>query len=277
VSGRHRPGALFATALGLLLLAGCGEAGSAGSASDGEVVVFAASSLKDAFEKLGAGLKDKGINTTFNFAGSQALAAQLAQGARADVFASADARNMEAAVSSGSVVNGTQRLLLTNKLVMVVAPGSAGQVSTIEDLARPGLKLVLADPSVPAGNYSLQVVEKLSADSGYGAEFKEKVLANVVSRENNVRQVVAKVQLGEADAGIVYATDAKAPSATPGAAELGTIEIPGRYNVIASYYIAPIKDAAHAQAAQRFVEYVLSDEGQRTLEEYGFGRADKGQ
>jgi molybdate transport system substrate-binding protein len=138
----------------------------------------------------------------------------------------------------------------------------------LRDLANPGLKLVLADKSVPAGNYTLQALDKLSADPAYGGDFKERVLANVVSYESNVRQVLSKVELGEADAGMVYATDARA-------AKVDTIEIEDKYNVLARYYIAPLKDASHPDAAKRFIEYTLSEEGQRTLESYGFGRADQ--
>jgi molybdate transport system substrate-binding protein len=249
------------------LLAGCGQA-SVPEGDTKEVVVFAASSLKEAFEALAGGLKEKGIEKVdYNFAGSQALAAQLSQGARGDVFASADVKSMEAAIEAGSVVSGTERVLATNKLVVAVPAGGA-QIFTLKDLTRPGLKLVLADKSVPAGSYSLQVLDMLSADAGYGSDFKASVLANVVSYESNVRQVLSKVELGEADAGIVYATDAKA-------AQVGTLEIEDEHNVVARYYIAPVKDAGHPGAAKGFIEYVLSEEGQRTLESYGFGRADQ--
>lgn len=239
---------------------------SPGMLALGEVVIFAASSLKEAFEGLAGRLKEKGVEKVdYNFGGSQALAAQLSQGAKGDVFASADVKNMEAAIASGSVVSGTERVLATNKLVVAIPAGEA-QISTLRDLAKPGLKLVLAEKSVPAGNYSLQMLDNLSADSAYGSDFKERVLANVVSYESNVRQALSKVELGEADAGIVYTTDARG-------AKVGTIEIEDKYNVLARYYIAPIKDAAHPQAALRFIEYALSEEGQRTLESYGFGRA----
>lgn len=266
----------------LLLLAGCGEAAStptaivttstdspataisttSSSQSEGEVVVFAASSLQDAFKQVASGMKDK---VTFNFAGSQALITQLSQGARADVFASADAKNMKAAIEAGTVVSGTHQILVTNRLV-VITPLNSTQVTSLTDLAKPGLKLVLADKSVPAGNYSMQIIDKMAADPTYGQGFKEKALANVVSRETDVRQVLAKVQLGEADAGIVYTTDAKSSQQA-----LGTIEIPETFNVVATYYIAPLKDAQHPEAARQFIEYVLSDAGQNALQGYGFG------
>lgn len=261
-------GRLCTVAFIVTMLAGCGRQASTPEGNTKEVVVFAASSLKEAFEALAGGLKEKGIEKVdYNFAGSQALVAQLSQGAKGDVFASADAKNMEAAIAAGSVVSGTEHVLATNKLVVAIPAGGA-QISDLKDLAKPGIKLVLADKSVPAGSYSLQVLDKLSADPDYGSDFKERALANVVSYESNVRQALSKVELGEADAGIVYATDART-------AKVSTIEVEDMYNVVARYYIAPVKDADHADAAKGFIEYALSEEGQRTLESYGFGRADQ--
>jgi molybdate transport system substrate-binding protein len=250
-------------------LAGCGGgmASGTGTASGGSAVtVFAASSLKEAFTRIADDLKAKGVlsDVTFNFAGSQALATQLSQGARAGVFASADERSMSAAVASGAADAQARQPLLTNRLV-VVAPKD-GDVRSLHDLARPGLKVVLAAPSVPAGGYSVQALEKLSSAPEYGAGFGDRVLANVVSREENVRQVLAKVALGQADAGIVYATDARG-------SDVATIPIPDQYNVVARYYIAPTLNTANPEGAWRFVEYVLSPEGQAVLAEYGFGSA----
>jgi molybdate transport system substrate-binding protein len=239
------------------------------------VVVFAASSLKEAFEELGSNLEKQGVEVEYNLGGSQALAAQLAQGARADVFASADLRNMQSAIDAGVIVSGTQRVLATNRLVVVTQGAGTGTgtgtvaITDLHDLMRPGLRLVLADRTVPVGNYSLQMLDRLAADPAYGPGFKERVLANVVSYENNVRQVLAKVQLGEADAGIVYATDASTTT-------LRTIPVPDRYSPLARYYIAPLKDAPHPQAASRFIAYALSDEGQQILQNHGFGRAQEG-
>ena len=269
----HVPGGaakamLFTTLAFVFLLAGCGDTASTGGTStpqsqpQGEAVVFAASSLQNAFKQMATGTPDK---VTFNFGGSPTLVTQLEQGAKADVFASADAKNMKAAIQAGVVVSGTHRAFVTNRLVVVTPSGSA-KVSMLTDLGKPGLKLVLAEKSVPAGNYSLQILDKLSADATYGQDFKDKALANVVSYESNVRQVLGKVQLGEADAGIVYVTDARAIEQA-----VGQIEIPDPYNVIATYYIAPIKDAAHPEAASRFIEYTLSDAGQKVLQSFGFG------
>jgi molybdate transport system substrate-binding protein len=137
------------------------------------------------------------------------------------------------------------------------------------------LKISLADASVPVGNYSLQVLDKLSADPAYGPTFRQKVLDNVVSREDNVRQVLTRVQLGEVDAGIVYVTDALAANAGPtgSVSPVRTLEVAEKYNVVAIYYIAPVKGAAHPAAAQAWITYLLSDAGQSVLGKYGFSKA----
>ena len=132
------------------------------------------------------------------------------------------------------------------------------------DLAKPGLKIVLADASVPVGGYALTVLEKMNAD--FSATFSQTVLSNVVSYENDVKQVVAKIQLGEGDAGIVYSSDV-----TPGAATKVTkIDIPDKYNVLATYPIAVLKSAPQADLAAKFMAYVLSADGQAILQKWGF-------
>jgi molybdate transport system substrate-binding protein len=239
--------------------------------------VFAASSLKESFTEAGKNFKAAQPNVSdvlFNFQGSQALVAQLQQGAPADVFASADKANMDKAVQAG-VIDGSPRELARNLLTVVLPNDNPGNIQSLQDLARPGVKISLADPSVPVGNYSLQMLDKLSADPTYGTTFKQKVLDNVVSREDNVRQVLTRVQLGEVDAGIVYVTDALAANAgtTGGVPPVKTLEIAERYNVIAIYYIAPVKGAAHPEAAQAWITYILSDTGQAVLQKYGLSKA----
>jgi molybdate transport system substrate-binding protein len=160
---------------------------------------------------------------------------------------------------------------VTNRLAVILPKSNPGKITALADLARPGLKLDFADPSVPVGQYALDVLAKMSQDAAYGATFKDKVVANVVSREDNVKAVVAKVQLGEADAGIVYTTDV-----TPGAAkDLTTLDIPDPFNVIAAYPIAPLKNALEPQLASQFIEWVLSSKGQQVLAQYGFISAQK--
>ncbi len=270
----HRGLALVFILAVALLVGACDQSGSTPTplpaiaptaASNGEVVIFAASSLKDVFGEIAKGAERAGVKkVTYNFAGSQALVTQLSQGAKADIFASADEKTMQAAVAAGVVTANTYRTFASNKLIVISAPGSGGKVATLQDLAKPGLKLELAAPAVPAGNYSLQALDKFAADPAFGAAFKDGVLANVVSREDSVRQVVAKVQLGEADAGIVYVTDTKG-------SKVGTIEIPDQYNVQAEYFLAVLPNAANVSDARAFVGYLLSESGQKTLQDFGFG------
>ena len=233
------------------------------------LTVFAAASLTESFAEIGKQFEaeNPGVKVLFNFAGSQQLRAQLEQGAQADVFASANTKEMTTAIISDSlVVSGTQRTFATNRLAVILPKSNPGKITALADLARPGLKLDFADPSVPVGQYAFDVLAKMSQDATYGATFKDKVVANVVSREDNVKAVVAKVQLGEADAGLVYTTDV-----TPSAAQdLTTLGIPDQFNVIAAYPIAPLKNSPEPKLASQFVEWVLSPKGQQVLTQYGF-------
>jgi molybdate transport system substrate-binding protein len=231
----------------------------------GELTVFAAASLTEPFTEMGKRLamSHPGLRVAYNFGGSQALRTQLEQGAQADVFVSADAVQMEHAKKSG-VVQGESPIFVKNRLVVIVPKGNPGKVATFRDLAKPGLKLDLANAKVPVGNYSRQAFTKASAE--YGADFEQQALANVVSEEENVKQVVTKVQLGEADAGIVYVSDV-----TPKVSEdVQTIAIPDTYNQIASYPIALTKDGKNKAAAEAFVAFVLSLEGQAILKAHNF-------
>lgn len=228
------------------------------------LIVFAAASLTDAFTEIGENFQtaNPNVTVTFNFAGSQALRTQLEEGAPADIFASANKTQMDAVIAASLITEGTQQNFLTNKLVVILPADNPAGLSKLEDLANPGIKLVLAAEEVPVGNFARQALDLMNAS--FGTDFKDKVLANVVSNEDNVKQVVTKVQLGEVDAGIVYTSDAVA------APELQTIEIPSELNVVAKYPIAPLLNSEHADVAQAFIDYVLSDKGQAILEKWGF-------
>jgi molybdate transport system substrate-binding protein len=228
------------------------------------LTVFAAASLTDAFTEIGAAFDaaNPGVTTTFNFAGSQALRTQIEEGAPADVFASASGKEMDTLVTGGLVAQDSVQIFLTNKLVVILPADNPAGITILENLAKPGIKLVLAAEEVPVGKYARQALDLM--DASFGAGFKDKVLANVVSNEDNVKQVVAKVQLGEADAGIVYISDSIA------APDLKSIEIPANLNVIAKYPIAPLVKSANADLAAKFIEYVLSTEGQDILSKWGF-------
>lgn len=232
------------------------------------LTVFAAASLTEAFTAIGQNFSDAhpGVVVTFNFAGSQQLAQQLGEGAPVDVFASANAKQMSVAIDTGRIITSTQQTFVRNRLVVVTPADNPSQVATLSDLSKAGLKIVLAAKAVPVGQYALDFLDKAAADGSLGAGYKEAVLANVVSYEENVRAVLAKVTLGEADAGIVYSSDISQEAN----AQVQRIDIPDTLNTIASYPIAPLRDSPHAEAAQQFIDYVLSTEGQQLLESYGF-------
>ena len=234
---------------------------------EGQLTVFAAASLTDTFKQMSDAIQkaNPGTTITLNFAGSPTLRTQLAQGARADVFASADQANMQGAQQDGSIA-GEPRVFAQNRLVLIVPASGSTSPTQIQDLAKSGLKLVLAQKDVPVGNYARQAFQKMAQDPAFGAGFDTKVLANVVSEETDVKQVVAKVQLGEADAGIVYSTDVT-PSVR---SQVKMISIPDQFNVIAQYPIAVVKGAPNSTGAQQFVNYVLSPAGQSALKDNGF-------
>jgi len=229
--------------------------------------VFAAASLTDAFNEIGAAFSaaNPGATVVFNFAGSNQLATQIAEGAPADVFASANAAQMDVAVASGRIDASAARVFVTNRLVVVLPAGNPAGIESLPELATPDTLLVLAAEEVPVGRYSLEFLDLAAADAAFGSGFKEAVLANVVSYEENVRSVLNKVALGEADAGIVYTSD------LVGVEDVIALEIPDALNVVAQYPIAPLIDSAQPDLAAAFVDLVLSEEGQAVLVEYGFG------
>ncbi|MBL0348066.1 molybdate ABC transporter substrate-binding protein [Candidatus Villigracilis affinis] len=233
-------------------------------ASKRTLTVFAAASLTDAFTEIGAAFDaaNPGVVTTFNFAGSQSLRTQIVEGAPSDVFASASEKEMDALVAESIVGAGEAQIFLTNELIVILPVDNPAALEDLEDLANPGVKLVLAAEEVPVGEYARQAFDLM--DVFFGAGFKDKVFANVVSNEDNVKQVLAKVLLGEADAGIVYLSDVVT------APELKFIEIPTDLNVIAKYPIAPLAKSKNADLAAKFIEYVLSTEGQAVLARWGF-------
>lgn len=235
------------------------------------LTVLAAASLAESFGEIGKLFEARYPNSkvTFNFAGSQQLARQLDQGADADVFASASPKNMETVVQAGRIDPAAVRNFAKNRLVVIFPLVNPGGLKELQDLAKPGLKLDLADPSVPVGQYALDFLDKAVRDPNFGSKFKEDVLKNVVSYEDNVKAVFTKVALDEADAGIVYATDVP----TDLAARVAKLEIPDALNVVAVYPIAPILGSQNADLARAFVDLVLSPDGQRVMQKYGFSPA----
>lgn len=257
---------LTLAALGVTL----GGAAPKTSPADQTLTVYAAASLTEAFLELGKSFEQlhPGVAVHFNFAGSQQLAVQLDLGANADVFASADLRWMDYARMKGLVARDAQ-IFAGNRLVVIVPQTNPARIERLEDLSHKGIKFILAAPAVPAGKYSRQALENLAGAPGFPPGYDLRVLANLVSQEESVKSVVAKVQLGEADAGMVYQSDV-----TPvGASKVRVLPIPDRYNVIASYPIAVLKSARDPALAREFVRLVVADEGQSVLQRHGLLRA----
>lgn len=232
-----------------------------------QLVVYAASSLTDAFEQIASEFEaaNPGVDVLFNFGGSSELAAQLREGAPADVFASANARQMRVAREAGRIA-GTPRTFAKNRLVLIVPADNPAGIAALRDLAAAGMSIVVAAEGVPVRDYTNTLLDRLAADPAYGEAYRAAFMANVVSEEPNVRQVAAKVAFGEADAGLVYASDV-----TPDISdEVIALAIPDDLNTIAAYPIAVTDDAAAPELAQAFVDFVLSDRGQAILVSWNF-------
>jgi molybdate transport system substrate-binding protein len=232
-----------------LSLAACGESASS---DDETLVIFAASSLTSSFEDLAERFQSANddIRVEFNFAASSELELQLEQGATADVFASADEPNMQKAVEVG-LVEGAPRILAHNTLEIIVPPDNPGGVTGLDDLDEDELVIAICNEECPAGRYALEVFD----NAGLSVEPD--------SFETEVKGVVTRVALGEADAGIVYATDTRAA-----ADEVEGIPIPDDVNVVATYPIAILRGAS--PNARSWVEFVLSSEGQDVMQHHGF-------
>ncbi|MEU0162038.1 molybdate ABC transporter substrate-binding protein [Streptomyces sp. NPDC006261] len=260
---RRAAAAVLTTAL-LVPLAACGSddsgedsafsakpSDSASGAPKGDLTVLAASSLTDVFRQAGAAYEqgNPGTKVTFSFAGSQELAAQVKQGAPADALVTADTRTMDGL--SGET--GTPTVIAENRLVIAVGEGNPEKVGTLKDLADTELKVVLAAPEVPVGRYSKQILDARNIE------------VKPVSQEPNVRAVLSKIELGEADAGLVYKTDAET---APG--KVDAIDIPDAENAVASYPAATLKGSKHSEAAAAFVAWLSTPAAQKILQDAGF-------
>lgn len=243
----------FAVAIGLLL-SSCGDAGGTR-----ELAVFAASSLGAAFTELETVFEAQhdGVDVVLNLGPSDGLAAQIRSEGTADVFASASERWMDDVAEVPGLADRT--VVATNRLVIVTPLDDPAGIASIEDLADPGVQLVIGAEGVPVGDYARQAL----TDAG----ITEAAVANVVSNEEDNASVVAKVAAGEADAGIVYVSDVS----TTAGNDLRAVEIPADVNVVATYPIAIIVGSDHTDLAREFVDLVAGSEGQAVLEAYGFG------
>lgn len=246
-------------------LAGCGAGeagaggGSAAAASDGtNLTVFAAASLTDAFDELARDFEAEhdGVTVTVNYGGSSGLVQQLTEGAPADVFASADEKNM-ARLTDAGLAAGTPEPFATNTLTIVVPADNPAHITSLQDLTRDGVKLVTCAPEVPCGNATRKV------------EAANRVRLEPVSEENAVTDVLGKVTSGQADAGIVYVTDARSAGDT-----VEAVPLPEAGAAVNTYPIAALKDSEHPELAEQFVRLVTGERGREVLAGAGFGAPD---
>jgi molybdate transport system substrate-binding protein len=251
--------------IGLVLaLAATGCAGAADGNEGTTLTVLAAASLNRAFPRIAEAFEEENpsVVARSSFAGTDALVAQIEQGAPADVFAGASVAYADRLWDKGLIE--PPRIFGTNSLVIVVPSANRAGLTSPRDLTRPGIRLVIGAETVPIGEYTRTVLTQLGAV--YGDGYADAVLANVASNEGSVEAVLSKVLLGEADAGVVYVTDAIAAGAA-----VRSIEFPDEARAVAHYPIAIVETSSHHQEAERFVDFVLGSQGQRILRGAGFG------
>ena len=255
-----------------VVLAACSSAGPSPSASTaasagagGELTIFGAASLKGALDKAKVAYEtaNPGTKLTISTDSSAALETQIEQGATADVFLSADATNPRKLADKG-LAEGSPITFATNKLTIIVPTANQAGVTSPQDLAKSGIKVIAAGDEVPITKYATQLIDNLAREAGYPADFAAAYAGNVVSREDNVKAVVAKIELGEGDAGIVYVTDAKASD------KVTTIDVPDAANVPATYDGVVIKASGNIEAAKGFLTWFAGPDGQAILSDLGF-------
>jgi molybdate transport system substrate-binding protein len=235
------------------------------SAANVELTVFGAASLKGALDKAKAAYETAypGTTVTVSTDSSSALETQIEQGAPADVFLSADTTNpkklVDKALADGEAVN-----FAGNKLTIIVPTANPAGISTPADLAKSGIKVIAAGDEVPITKYATQLIGNLAKEAGYPADFAATYAANIASKEDNVKAVVAKIELGEGDAGIVYVTDAKAST------KVTPIDVPDTANVPATYSGVIVKASEKPVAAKAFLHWFAGPDGQAILSGFGF-------
>lgn len=247
-----------------LALAACLARSGSTQPHRGAITVFAASSLTQVFNEIGPAFQRAHPEqpVRFNFGASSALRSQIQLGAPADVFASADSEQMAPLQNAGLVTSAAA--FARNRLAVVVPTNNPARLRSPQDLARPELRLVTTAQAVPIGRYTQEMLGRLGRERGYPSDFAARVNRNVVSREPNVRAVLAKVELGEADAAVVYETDARASS------RVKAISIPEKANVIAEYPVAVVAASANRPGAEAFVRFLRSTSGRAFLKQHGF-------
>ena len=253
-------------AVALIALTGCGSSSpsSAASPSSTKLTVFAAASLNKVFPQIAAAFQQThaGVKFTFDFAGTDTLTTQIEQGAPADVFAGASTKYGDELSGKGLI--DAPQIFATNALVVVVPAANPAHITSLRDLTKPGVKLVVGDATVPIGAYTRKVLGNL--DATYGASYSTKVTKNIVSEALDVTSILTSVSLGNADAGFVYVTDAQSAGS-----QVKTIALPAAAQAVADYPIGVVKASKSATVAQQFATFVLGAQAQAILKAAGFG------
>jgi len=255
-----------------LLVAGCTSTSQptlSPTEEEKSITVFTAGSLKGAFTDMAAAYEEQhsGTKVVLNIDGTQALRTQVEQGARGDVFASANLKHMNALMGEGFMDNATVVDFVENRVTVALPASNPGNITELSDLSKAGTKVLIGTPEVPIGNYARQVLDKMAADTAYGQTYEDAVMANVISEETNVNNIIAKLLIGEADAGFTYTSDVVTPAY---ADQLTTITIPDEYNVVAQYPIGVLNESANPDTAEDFITFVRSEQGGEILQRYGF-------
>ena len=267
---RGRLARISGAILAATAVAGClGGATSAPGAGTGspkpvELTIYAAASLRDALVQIVSTYEAAtGVELTVSTGSSAALEAQIEQGAPADVFLSADAANAQKVVDAG-LAEGEPVPFATNGLVVVVPAANPAAIQSPADLATPGVKIIAAGDDVPISRYVAELLANLASEPGYPADFAAAYGANVVSKEEDVRAVVSKIEIGEGDAAIVYATEATT------SADVATISVPETADVTATYAGVVIGASANGAAAAQFLDWLAGPDGRAILADFGF-------
>ena len=231
------------------------------------LTVFCGAGLTGALSEIG-GLYENTTNMSieFNFDGVPAMRAQIEQGAYADVLVSANLKHMDALKSEGFINNSTVEVFARNKVAIIVPNDNPANITGLKDLAVPGVKILMGTKDLPAGDYALQVLDRLAADPEFGQEYKESVLSNVVSQETTVNRIVSKIALGEADAGFAFISDVSPEMI----GKVTRISVPDKYNVIGDFPVGVLSQSKYPDEAQAFLDLMMSSDGQAILEKYGF-------
>lgn len=245
----------------IIILNGCTS-----STKKQEVIVLAAASLTEVFSEIEGRFEkiNPDIDIIISFSGSQSCATAIKEGVHADIFASANEKYMDELVELEYIDKSDKQAFANNKLILITYKDNK-KIQSLEDLILPRTKIIVADESVPVGKYTEKMIDEIDRTKIYGEDFADKFNNNIISKENDVKSVAAKIELNEGDAGIVYYTDYTKANKD----KVNKIEIENKENPITTYYIAKLKNSG-SEKAIKFVDYILSEEGKEIMSKYGF-------